>query len=302
MCLKRHKKQDAEMSITAESIKSTIQSRLLEMIGSRHELLKHAQFLSSLGISVKDSRLYIGECFEAVAESYLENVCGKLSSQHSNGTPAKVSLDLALYKVISSRNRREKFAEQFWSHMDGDMVADKALIEAYLAEVNFNAIAESINQQVESLEVKGLNMLACRIIDRLNLKCMDGYYAPYKKAGRIVCQTWSVGYHDAYSKISELTVLKDGFSVIEKESGVSLGVAIGEYISAVKDLSWSREKIASRFVFGKGGHLEIHCFKDKHEYRFSVQAFDALIAFLMINGEADAAYRIIEKTGLLEAA
>ena len=290
------------MTIIAESIKSTIQSRLLEMVASRHELIKHAQFLSNLGISVKDSRLYIGECFESVAENYLENLCGKLSSQHSNGTPAKVSLDVALYKVISSRNRREKFAEQFWSHVDGDLEADKALIEVYLAELRFDAIAESINQQVESLEENGLNMLAWKIIDRLNLKCLDGYYAPYTKAGRVICQTWSVGYHDAYTKISELTVLMDGFGIIEKESGVSFGVALNEYISAIKDLSWGREKIASRSVFGKGGHLEIHCFKDKHEYRFSAQAFDAMIAFLMINGEADAADRIIEKTGLLEAA
>jgi hypothetical protein len=290
------------MTITVESIKSTIQSRLLEMVASRHELIKHAQFLSDLGISVRDSRLYIGECFEAVAESYLENLCAKLSSQYSNGTPARVSLDSGLYKAISRRSRRESFAEQFWSHADGDLEADKALIEAYLSEVNFDAIADSIGEQVESLEEKGLNMLACKIIDRLNLKCERGYYEPYKKAGRVICQTWSVGYHDAYSKVNELTALLDAFGIIEKESGMSFGVAISEYISALKDLSWSREKIASRTVFGKGGHLEILCFKDKHEYRFSVQAFDALIAFLMINGEADAADRIIEKTGLQEVA
>jgi hypothetical protein len=290
------------MTITVESIKSTIQSRLLEMVESRHELIKHAQFLSDLGISVRDYRLYIGECFEAIAESYLENLCAKLSSQYSNGTPARVSLDSGLYKAISRRSRRESFAERFWSHADGDLEADKALIEAYLSEVNFDAIADSIGEQAESLEEKGLNMLACKIIDRLNLKCERGYYEPYKKAGRVICQTWSVGYHDVYSKIQELTALQDAFSIIEKESGLSLGIAISNYISAIKDLSWSREKIASRTVFGKGGHLEIHCFKDKHEYRFSVQAFDALIAFLMINGEADAADRIIEKTGLLEAA
>lgn len=290
------------MTITIESIKSTIQSRLLEMVESRHELIKHAQFLSDLGISVRDSRLYIGECFEAVAESYLENLCGKLSAQHSNGTPAKVSLDASLYKVISCRSRRDTFAELFWSHADGNLEADKSLIEAYLAEVKFDAIADSINEQVESLEEKGLNMLASKIIDRLNLKCERGYYEPYKKAGRVICQTWSVGYHDAYSKISELAVLNDAFNIIEKESSVSFGVALNEYISAVKNLSWSREKIASRTVFGKGGHLEILCFKDKHEYRFSVQAFDALIAFLTINGEADAADRIIEKTGMQETA
>ncbi len=290
------------MTITAQSIKSTIQSRLLEMVESRHELIKHAEFLSGLGVSVRESRLYIGECFEAVAESHLENLCGKLSNQHSNGTPARVSLDSSLYKVISCRSRRESFAEQFWSHTDGNLEADKALIEAYLSEVKFDAIADSINEQVESLEEKGLNMLACKIIDRLNLKCERGYYEPYKKSGRVICQTWAVNYHDAYSKVNELTALMDGFGIIEKESGVSLGAAISEYISAIKNLSWSREKIASRTVFGKGGHLEILCFKDKHEYRFSIQAFDALIAFLMINGEAEAADRIIEKTGLQEAA
>jgi hypothetical protein len=290
------------MPITTKSIQSNIQSRLLEMVESRHELIKHAQFLFDLGISVSDSRLYIGECFEAVAENHLENLCRKLSSQHANGTPARVSLNSDLYKVISSRSRREKFAEQFWSHIDGDLEVDKALIEVYLAEVKFEAIAESINQQVKSLEEKGLNMLACKIIDRLNLKCERGYYEPYKKAGRVICQTWSVSYHDIYSKVSELAALMDAFSIVEKESGVSFGMAINEYISAVKNLSWSREKIASRTVFGKGGHLEILCFKDKHEYRFSIQAFDALTAFLMINGEAEAADRIIEKTGLQEAA
>ncbi|WP_157385836.1 hypothetical protein [Methylosarcina fibrata] len=290
------------MPITTKSIQSNIQSRLLEMVESRHELIKHAQFLSGLGISVSDSRLYIGECFEAVSKNYLQNLCGKLSNQHAKGTPARVSLNSDLYRLISNRSRRESFAEQFWSHADGDLEADKALIEAYLAEVKFDAIANSINEQVESLEEKGLNMLAGKIIDRLNLKCERGYYEPYKKAGRVICQTWSVSYHDAYSKVNELTALMDAFSIIEKESGVSFGVAISEYISAVKSLSWSWEKIASRTVFGKGGHLEILCFKDKHEYRFSVQAFDALIAFLMINGEAEAADRIIEKTGLQEAA
>ncbi|MDP2100655.1 MAG: hypothetical protein U1D70_08035 [Methylobacter sp.] len=282
------------MTITSTAIKSTVQSRLLEMVVSRHELIKHAQFLSGLGISVKDSpRLYIGECFESVTENYLENLCGKLSEEYSNGTPAKVSLNSDLYRGIFKK---------FWSHIDGDLEADKILIDCYLAEVKFDAIADSINEQVENLEEKGLNILAGKIIDRLNLKCLDGYYAPYKKAGRIVCQTWSVGYNDAYSKINELAALKNAFGLIEKESGVSFGVAMDEYISAIQNLNWSSEKIASRSVFGKGGHLEIHCFKDKHEYRFSVQTFDTLMAFLMINGEADAADRIIEKTGLREAA
>ncbi|MDO8844751.1 hypothetical protein [Methylicorpusculum sp.] len=290
------------MTMISESIKSTIQSRLLEMVESRHELIKHAKFLSDLGISVKESRLYIGECFESVAENYLFKICSNLSAQHAKGTPAKVSLNSDWYKVITNRNRRESFVEQFWSPTDDDLDADKALIGLYLAEVQFDAIVSSINEQVGGLEEKGLNILANKIIDRLNLKCERHYYEPYKKAGRIICQTWSVNYHDAYSKIDELVALKDAFSIIENESGVSFGVAISEYISAINELNWSRAKISSRSAFGKGGHLEIVCFKEKHEYRFSIQAFNALVAFLMLNGEAEAAHRIIEKTGLQEAA
>jgi hypothetical protein len=297
-------KQESEMTINAESIKSTTKSRLLEMVESRHELIKHAEFLSSLGVSVKDSRLYIGDCIESVADNYLENLCKKLSDQHSNGTPAKISLDSNLYRIISgrTRSRHNVFLEQFWGHRDGDLNGDKALVDSYLFEVDFETIAESINNQVTSLADKGLNLLALKIIDKLNLKCMDGYYAPYLKSGRIICQTWSFNYHDAYTKMGDLMALRDAFNLIEKDAGLSFGSAINEYLEAVRGLSWSKEKIASRSVFGKGGQLEIHCFKDKHEYRFSIQAFDALIAFLMINGEADAADRIIEKTGLQEAA
>lgn len=290
------------MPISAEAIKSTIQSRLLEMIQSRHEFMTHAKILYELGISVKESRFYIGDCIEAVAENYLENLCGKLTTQHSNGTPAKVVLDSDLYKVITNECRRESFAEKFWSHKDGDLEADKTLIEAYIAEVKFDAIANSINEQIESLEEKGLNLLAGKIIDHFNLSSRYGYYEPYRKAGRIICQTWSVNYHDAYLNVSELTTLSDAFSIIEKECGISFDAAINEYLSAIKSLNWSREKIPSRSVFGKSSHLEIHCFKDKHEYRFSTQGFDAIIAFLMLNGEEDTAARLIEKTGCQEAA
>ncbi len=290
------------MTITAESIKSNIKQRLLEMVESRYELIKHARLISCLGITVNDSRLYIGDCFESVAETYLKNLCEKLTSEHANGTPAKVSLDTGLYKIISGRGRRDSFSEQFWSHVDGDPVADKALIEIYLAGVKFVAIAESINHQLEALEEEGLKLLAKLIIDDLNLKIERGYYEPYKKAGRIICQTWAVSYSNAYSKVNKLTALKDAFKIIEVEAGISLTVAITDYISATKDLSWSQEKIASRTMFGKGSHLEIQCFKDKHEYRFSPQAFDALIAFLIINGESDVANHIIEKIGLLEVA
>jgi hypothetical protein len=49
------------MAISADSIKSPIKSRLLDMIESRREFIKHSNFLSSLGITIKwKSTLFVG--------------------------------------------------------------------------------------------------------------------------------------------------------------------------------------------------------------------------------------------------
>ncbi len=130
---------------------------------------------------------------------------------------------------------------------------------------------------------------------------ISGYYAPTRKGNRIICHGRAFNYYDSFSKVRELMTLQEAFSEIETTSGISFGTAMSEYITAAKQLNSRQEKIPSRTVFGKGKHLEIHCFKDKHEYRLSIPAFDAVVAFLTINGEADVAEDILN-ANLLEAA
>ena len=89
------------MTITADSIKSTIKSRLLEMLESRREFLSHRSFLETLGVKIKNDRLYLSECIESVAKKYIEDLCKKLTAQYSNGTPAEISVNSDLYMVIS---------------------------------------------------------------------------------------------------------------------------------------------------------------------------------------------------------
>lgn len=290
------------MSINAESLKSSIQSLLLQMAISRHELIKHARILADMGVSTKDSNVCFGECLEAITGSYLVNLCEKVSAHHSNGTPAKVSLDPNLYGLIFGSRRRREFAEQFMSHKDGDLEADKLLIATYLAEVKFDAIAESVNEQIENLEQNGLCLLATEIIGCLNLKFEGGFYEPYTKNGRVICISRPMIFHYSHDAIKKVSTLNDALRIIETESGLSFGAALAEYTKAINGLCWKSDRIASRSVFGKGGHLEVHCFNEKHEYRFSLLAFEALIAFMMLNGEAEAADRIIKKTGLQETA
>ncbi len=149
---------------TAASLRKTIESRLLEMIESRHEFLKHGSFLSDIGVTVRDTNLYIGDCFESVAGCYLETLCKKLSAQNSNGTPATIEIDSDLYKVITMRERNQKFAETFYDHKNGDLNADKELVEIYLKAIDFEKIADSINSQADSLSDKGLNLFAKRLL------------------------------------------------------------------------------------------------------------------------------------------
>jgi hypothetical protein len=291
------------MSVTAESIKSSIKDRLLEMAESRHELIKQASRLSSLGVDVKNMNLYIGNSLESVADNYINNLCRKLTAEHAGGTPAEIRVDQDLYRIISNRSRNRDFSHSFHEHADGGLGADKEMALKFLNAIDFEKIARVISEQMTGLVETGLNIFAKKIISLLNLDNARGYYEPYRgRSNRIVCPAWAFSYHDSHSKIRDLLVLKNAFEVIEREAVLSFGVALDEYIQAAQQLNWQCEKIPSRSVFGKGGHLEIHCFKDKHEYRFSIQAFDAILAFLTINGEADIADKLMSKAGLLEAA
>lgn len=286
---------------TAEIVKNNIRSRLQEMIESRHALLNHANFLSSLGVEIKDNRLHLCRCFESVAKTYIDGLCQKLTQEHANGTPAKIKIDPELYCIIGSRAASRALSLLFNNADDYSLDDEKSLIDKYLTEIDFECIADEINTQAEQLKDTGIGIFARQIIDQMNLSNLDGYYSPYRKNSRIICKTWAFNYLHNHSEISKLETLKNAFNAIEEDAGITFGPSIREYIFAAGKLHWKCEKIPSRTIFGKGGHLEIHCFKDKHEYRFSSQAFDALMAFLTINGKSDVVDNIMEKTDFMEA-
>ena len=292
------------MTITADSIKSTIKSRLLEMLESRREFLSHSSFLETLGVKIKYDRLYLSECIESVAKKHIEDLCKKLTAQYSNGTPAEISVDSDLYMVISRRDRELEYSEAvgYGKSSSTDTEKGLAFIERYLSAVDFDQIVIALNTQAKKLGATGLEIFADKIIYQLHLANMDGYYAPYRKGRWMICQNYPLNYNDSYKKLSELSLLSNAFFEIEKESGVQFGSALEEYMEAGRNLSWGCEKIVSRTVFGKGGNLEICCFKEKHEFRFTDKAFEALMAFLTINGKADQVDVIMSKTDLLEVA
>ena len=288
--------------ITAESIRKTVESRIAEMVESRHEYLKQGEFLTSLGISVRNN-LTLHHCLENVFAHYLDFLCGKLTQENAEGTPAKIAIEPTFYQLFTHRDQRNKaLCELFFQHQDGHLESDQALAKTYLDAVAFADITDAINRQLSELVDTGLHLFARKMIDIFNLSSFDGYYSPYCKSGRVVCQTWSFNYHDVYKKLPELFAVGNALQRIEQDAALCFGAALDDYITAAKNLGYQCEKIPYRSVFGKGSHLEIHCYKDKHEHRFSQPGMDAMLAFLMLNGEPGTAEKLMSKLNIAEAA
>lgn len=290
--------------LTAETIKKNIKDRLLEMVESRRELITHINFLSCLGVdvSVKSNALYFSKNLESVAKSYIKTLCKKLTAEHGTGTPAEIDIDPDLYCVITRQNVPWSFTSLFKEDNISCFEDEKLLIDRYLDAIDFETIASEINTQAAQLKEVGLNIYAKKIIAQFHLAYANSYYAPFQKNRRVFCHTSAVDFWQSDSRFNEMAVIQNALNVVERDSAISFAQAMPDYLSAIQSLSFQKEKIPSRSVFGKGGHLEIHCFKEKHEFRFSIEGFDAILAFLTINGEADTADNIMKRTGIMEAA
>jgi hypothetical protein len=290
---------------TDETMKNNIKSRLIEMVESRRELIGHINFLNSIGVDVDINRnrdLYLSNSLESVAGTYIEHLCKKLTQEHAAGTPAEIEIDSAAYKVITNRDVDRSFSSRFGDDKVSCLNDEKLLINTYLDMIDFKLIASQISEQTAQLKVSGLNILANRIISQFSMNHMDSSYAPIQKKARIHCHSWTVNYWQSYEKVKDIAQTMNAFQLIESDAGINFSGSIELYLEGVQKLSSRQENMPPRTVYGKGTHLEIHCFKEKHEFRFSLQAFDAILAFLTINGEEAAANAVMASIYVKEAA
>ncbi|WP_427551916.1 hypothetical protein ACQE3D_25375 (plasmid) [Methylomonas sp. MS20] len=287
------------------SLEKTMTDRLNEMVESRFELIKHAQFLSILGIDNKTtSPYYIGHCIESVAEQAINELCQKLTRQHAKGTPARIHVETGLYKVISDRYSDHSIREYYIRHSEGSLDDDKQLVSVYLSHVDFAGITRSIEEQVKHLESAGLSMLATSLVDEFGLRYLDRHHSFYAKNGLFICQTYAPNWNHSFDSQCQTRYsnILSAFRWIREDAGIDLEPSFSNYVDAVKGLTYSNARIESRTVFGKGSSLQIVCFKDKIEYRFTRSAFEALVAFLMLNGFEPQAMAILNRMNTLQAA
>ena len=290
---------------TAESLEKTLKSRLIDAVEKRCALMNSASYLKILGVDVGNLNAGTLNCMDEVAKQYIDDLCKKLTAHYANGTPAKIELNRESYQVGYHHrcgNRLTRQTVDLFHECDNGESFDKeiGLIDVYLKRLDFAAIAAEINRQVSELGNEGLRLIANSITDWLGLRYLRRGVAVRSK--RIVIGCYAFRYSTVWETIRTLKNLQAGLALIEKDAGLSFGNAITDLIKAADDLNYNRQVIASRTACGKGGNLEIHCFKDKHEYRFTKEAFDAILAFISLNGFEDVANQVLDALNMAEAA
>lgn len=293
------------MTPTAESLEKTLKSRLIEVVKSRCELMKSAAFLQTMGVDVGNLKADTLNSMDEVAKKYIDDLCKKLTAHYANGTPARIELDGNLYQVGNyhrSSNQLPRQTKDLFHDCDNGENLEKeiGLIDIYLKQMDFTAIAAEINRQALELGNEGLRLIALGITDWLGLRYLRRGVTV--RTNRIVIECYAFSYNGVWETINKMKSLHGGLALIEKDAGLSFGNAIIDLVTEANCLNYNHHKIATRTVCGKGGNLEIHCFKEKHEYRFTREAFDAVLAFISLNGFEDVANQALEALNLVEAA
>ncbi|MDD5277358.1 MAG: hypothetical protein PHR16_14920 [Methylovulum sp.] len=284
------------------ALRKNLHDRLVETVESRNALLQHAAFLTTMGVHVQPLRVYALSSMDEVTRNFIDGLCKRLTAHHANGTPAKIELDRGLYQVADHKRLTRQTRELFGQCDDGQKPEEEmALISVYLDALDFAAIATEIDRQAANLVNTGLGLMANAIIDQLSLRHFRRGFSGVRY-NRVIFETYAFSDNGIGSKLQELESLRPALNLIETEAGLPFGGAMDAYIAEARRLNYSYPKIASRTVFGKGGGLEIHCFKDKHEFRFTRTALDAVLAFLMLHGGEEIAAHLLDSLNPAEAA
>jgi hypothetical protein len=267
-----------------EEIRNTIFVNLLNANIYKKEYLNAESKLIALGIKEKnETRLSVVYIVEDVIHYYFDELCKLLTLNHNGDMPGLVSMNKDLYQC--PRNTRFSLCHADNASLDE---LDK-LHEEVLDGIDFNTIHQHLAQQVSSLRQRGLNIIVEQIFKALSLKSYRGYHSQKSlstKVRRIICTTSPATSRYTYQACEEIYKLSEALNLISEQSDIDYGNGLTLLIADIQALGY-HQAIPSRTVYGKGNILEIHCFLSKYEFRFSLDAFEAIHAFILLNGSEE---------------
>lgn len=288
---------------SASTMRAELKQRLIEMVNARDAFNQNIAELKRIGIAPRTDRLFLSEATERAISFYFEKLCSRLTTEHANGTPAEVKLAYSLYGFDRSSyddqecGLNEPFYHKLIDAGDEPTECQIDLMEEAVGRIDFDAIEQSLTGQVNGLANEGLRLIAENYMHAMNI-----YYshASMKITGRhVVLQMDSCDNFSSYQWRQELQHVLQLHGQVQQMGGVCLGNSIHELDMAVCRLSFENPTIPSRTAFGKGTDLEIVCFKDKYEFRYSRKAFDAILAFISLFGKGERFASLLNETASL---
>lgn len=225
------------------------------------------------------------EALERRLKATIAQLLRKVSAAHRGQTDASIELDQlegrhydfdVMFRKASDVYRRNE--------VRSDCVDDKIdiadLSQLVLAKLDFEALADQINELAERLPLTGLTEAADFLQRELGLfeKARSWEGKVRRTSRHVVIET--TDYSDRYSRARRWKQVSDYMRVFGAEAGVDL-VAVGfQDLAAACDALGYEESIPSRTKFGEGHNVMVQTFQQKVKIYFDPETYNAFIAFL----------------------
>jgi len=273
---------------TASEMNAELIKKLFESAEAGMSLRNAMSTLEGNGLKYFNINANIETIIVEVLRRYFNALCSSLTKAYADNSPAVITLDESYFTFGQSHfddgNQflRSGLHRRLYDAHSGGIDLHKALILECTGCIPFFQIEADLRHSVENIKSEGLKLMSAALIKELYLDSI--HRTAIRSKGRfLVAETYPCRGLGVHEKIRELRRIDQALIAIQNQSDIDFGDAVEGIIQHLGNCNHS-ELIPSRTCFGKGGDLEIHCFKEKYEFRFSHAGFDAIAAFVFMHG------------------
>jgi hypothetical protein len=253
-------------------------SSLLKAAGLANECIAD---INSLSPAISIDSVDVEDCIENFMKQYFADICSFLSKEYSEGTPASVDID---WMRFIPEDECSQFYDEFrrFNRERATQIKSEESVRQFANAIQFKWIESELTRQVAELKEKGSCIIADRLVAHLGLggRCS----VAVQRYGRIILRFSPADYWRNYQEVRDYSSFEDCLGHVTAETKFDFGSAVTLLKHAIDSLTYDKQQIASRTVFSKGAPLEIVCFKEKYEFRFTPPAFEAITAYIALHG------------------
>ncbi|RYZ89341.1 MAG: hypothetical protein EOP04_07070, partial [Proteobacteria bacterium] len=262
---------------SVEAMNIEMIARIEGIVTAFMQMHKSTSILASYGLRTKSLSSYdLAGYINEGLQNFFTKICNEVSVIFAKGTGAVCEFKQEWLAGIS------RHYDIFKGRNDDLETIDAIEIAAFCKDkINLGKIRDELLRDCFALKSKGLTDKADKISRFFSMVPKSyGRQWPHLKKDIIVCPT-SSATNNSYSYNKTFFEIDEALRVASQITGFDLGNSSHELTAEIKNLSYNRPAVESRTTFGKGTNLQIVCFNDKYEYRFTKNAFSALIAFVL---------------------